>query len=148
MLSRHRPLIERLAATHGLNPRLVEAFVFVESSDQQEAISFEPHIYDLLLTKCPHLSPTERMQQATSWGLLQVMGMVARERGFTRCCVELCRDPEVGLRVGMSHLAWLVTRAKDQDEMIRAYNAGLGGARKGRGGAYLQKVQRMYATLT
>jgi soluble lytic murein transglycosylase-like protein len=86
-------------------------------------------------------------KRSTNWGLLQVTGMVARERGFTGCCVELCRDPEMGLRVGMSHLTWLATRAKDRDEMVRAYNAGLAGARKGRGGAYLRKVLRMYASL-
>jgi hypothetical protein len=140
--------IERLAPAYSLEPRLVEAILWVKSSDHPESIRFEPHIYDRLLTAYPHLSPTERMQQATSWGLLQVMGMVCCERGFTGCCVELCRDPEGGLRVGMSHLAWLATRAKDRDEMIRAYNAGSGGAQKGRGGAYLQKVQRMYAALT
>jgi hypothetical protein len=33
------------------------------------------------------------------------------------------------------------------DELIRSWNAGLGGARKGRGGEYLQKVQGTYASL-
>jgi hypothetical protein len=134
--SRYRVIIERLAPAYDLEPRLVEA------------IRFEPHIYDRLLTTGPHLSPTERMQQATGWDRLQAMGMVARERGFTACCVELCRDPEVGLRLGMSPLGWLAKKAKDREEMIRAYNAGVGGARKGRGGASLPRVQRMDAALT
>jgi soluble lytic murein transglycosylase-like protein len=147
MLSRHRPLIERLAATHGLNPRLVEAFVFVESSDQAQAIRFEPHIYELLTTKLPHTPPTERMQQATSWGLMQVMGMVARERGYQGTCVALCVDPELALTLGCKQLAHLKARTSSEDEMIRAYNTGLGGAKKGRGAEYLAKIRHAAAKL-
>jgi hypothetical protein len=85
------------------------------------------------------------MQQATSWGLLQVMGMVARERGYTGPCVALCHDPELALTLGMQQLAWLKVRTASEDAMIRAYNAGLQGAKKGRGGVYLAKVRHAAA---
>ena len=147
MLSKYRPLIERLAARHGLNPRLVEAFVFVESSDQAQAIRFEPHIYDLLATKFPHTSPTERMQQATSWGLMQMMGMVARERNYHGTCVALCVDPELALTLGMKQLAHLKARTTSEDDMIKAYNVGLGGIKKGRGAEYLAKIRHAAAKL-
>jgi hypothetical protein len=44
-------------------------------------------------------------------------------------------------------LAWLGECTRDRDERIRSWNAGLGGARKGRGGEYLQRVQGAYARL-
>jgi soluble lytic murein transglycosylase-like protein len=43
--------------------------------------------------------PTESRARAFSWGLMQVMGQVAREHGFTCALASLC-DPPVGLEVG------------------------------------------------
>jgi soluble lytic murein transglycosylase-like protein len=50
------------------------------------------------------LGLTEFFAQSTSWGLLQIMGAAARERGFkARYLSELC-DPEVNLMFGIKHL--------------------------------------------
>ena len=50
------------------------------------------------------LGNTEFMAQSTSWGLLQIMGAAARERGFkARYLSELC-DPEANLIWGIKHL--------------------------------------------
>ena len=49
--------------------------------------------------------------------------------------------------VRAQHLAWLAERTRDRDELIRSWKAGLGGARQGHGGEYLQKVQGAHASL-
>jgi hypothetical protein len=48
---------------------------------------------------------------------------------------------------GRSALAWLAERTRDRNELIRSWKADFGGARKGRGGEYLQKVEGAYASL-
>lgn len=64
--------------------------------------------------------------QQASWGLMQVMGAVARERGFMgRFLSELC-DPPVGLEYGCRHLAAYLKRFKEPYPALEAYNGGPG----------------------
>lgn len=51
------------------------------------------------------LGPTEFHAQSASWGLLQIMGAVAREYGFGGSMPELC-DPELNIRLATKYL-WL-----------------------------------------
>ena len=53
---------------------------------------------------------TELLHQQTSVGLLQIMGAVARERGFRDWLTELC-DPAVNLEWGCKHLRWMLDHA-------------------------------------
>jgi len=64
------------------------------------------------------LIQTELLAQQTSWGLMQIMGATARERGFADnnyhynasnkgWLTELC-DPQVNLEWGCRHLRWMV----------------------------------------
>jgi len=55
---------------------------------------------------------TELLGQQTSWGLLQIMGAVARERGFKGWLTELC-DPTVNLEWGCRHLRWMLDHPLD-----------------------------------
>jgi len=50
---------------------------------------------------------TELLFQQTSWGLMQIMGAVARERGFRGWLTELC-DPATNLEWGCRHLCWMI----------------------------------------
>lgn len=61
--------------------------------------------------------------QRTSWGLLQVMGALARELHLTGSFSGLF-DPEVGLDYGLRHLARLRARYGDMDLALAAYNTG------------------------
>jgi len=75
---------------------------------------------------------TERILQRTSWGLMQIMGAVARERGFRGWLTELC-DPQANLEWGCKHLRWMIDhnnayglpdyRIKPED-LAAAWNAG------------------------
>ncbi|HEX7048581.1 MAG TPA: lytic transglycosylase domain-containing protein [Longimicrobiales bacterium] len=86
--------------------------------------------------------------QQASIGLMQVMGAVAREEGFTAVSLlELC-DPAANLTVGCRHLRRLVLWADGNLEMAAAaYNAGRGGWDSAAGQAYAQKVLRAIAQM-
>jgi len=61
---------------------------------------------------------TEKFCQQTSWGLCQIMGAVARERGYRGWLTELC-DPATNLEWGCRHLRWMIEHAGDYGiEMI------------------------------
>lgn len=65
--------------------------------------------------------------QAASWGLMQVMGAVARERGYRGPYLTALLDPETALHYGCAHLASLRDRHHaryDWPGVIAAYNAG------------------------
>lgn len=61
--------------------------------------------------------------QQASWGLIQVMGAVAREHGFRGVYfTDLC-EPEIGLEFGCRLLARLLAR-NDVEDAVSAYNWG------------------------
>lgn len=69
-------------------------------------------------------SDAEWWCQQMSWGLMQVMGAVARERGFAGDFLsELC-EPAVGLEFGCRVLASNIKRWGSEQRAIAAYNAG------------------------
>lgn len=67
---------------------------------------------------------TEKIHQATSWGLMQVMGTVARELGYEGHLPALCL-PEIGLFYGVKKLKkCLSVPGRSVMDAIAAYNAG------------------------
>ena len=104
-----------------------------ESSGSKYAIRYEPAflrryvertIEDPTLTTCGH-TITEKISRATSWGLMQVMGLVARENGFKgKFLSQLC-NPKIGLDIGCTHFAKLLRRHNgDHVRGLLAYNGG------------------------
>jgi soluble lytic murein transglycosylase-like protein len=147
MRSRYRDLIQTLAQKHQLDPWLVEAIVFTESSDNPFAIRYEPHFRDWLSRQGLNLTRQDEVFRSISWGLMQVMGQVAVERGFGGHFLSELLEPDVGVEFGCRQLAWLSQKAIDLDEMVCAYNTGLGNARRGQGMEYLAKVKLNYERL-
>lgn len=96
-------LAQRTAETHELWPELVCAIVEQESAWNPWALRYEPAFYDKYVA--PQIARgeiaevTESRARAFSWGLMQVMGQVAREHGFTGALASLC-DPAIGLEIG------------------------------------------------
>ncbi len=144
-------LIQSTAARHGLEPALVAAIVQVESGGNAYAWNPEPHyrwFWDVrrnrpfrtltpveISGEVPPLDfPTlagdrdqEWWAQQASWGLMQVMGAVAREMGFTRKYLTQLTDPEDSLEYGCRKLLQLRGRfekAHGIEGVIAAYNAG------------------------
>lgn len=96
------------------------------------AVRYEPAFYERYVDdELKNSDPTEARCRAMSWGLFQVMGQVARERGFGgKFLPKLC-DPETNARIARKHLLWGKQRGDGTwDQALAAYNGGLGGNRE------------------
>jgi soluble lytic murein transglycosylase-like protein len=127
---------------------LLRAIVWVESAGNPYAMRYEPHyrwLYNVRegepVVVRPEDAPgpagfggpgvvskyTEYVGQKTSWGLMQVMGAVAREYGFRGFFPALC-EPYWGINMGCKHLHKLKSRWRLKDnqlvELATAYNTG------------------------
>jgi hypothetical protein len=98
----------------------VLAFCTVESSLNEWAYRYEPG-YKWIVGET--LTPSERIGQMISWGLMQVMGGVAREHGMVGPFPQLC-DPAIGLRYGLLHLRKYWAKHRNWPDTIASYNAG------------------------
>src|SRR5713226_1785570 len=97
-------LARTIAAQHALPPALVCAVVEQESAWNSYAIRYEPAFRTRYVAPLG-LPSTEEIARSISWGLMQVMGQVAREHGFTgRFLAALC-EPATGLDAGCQVLA-------------------------------------------
>ena len=116
------PLIAAAAATHGLPVNLVKALCHTESAFDPWAFRHEAG-YRWLVGDKLTMSITERIGQMSSWGLMQVMGAVAREYGYAGPFPQLC-DPVIGLEYGCRHFARYVAKYPTWPDAIASYNAG------------------------
>lgn len=99
-------LAHQAAEGHGLDPALVKAVCHHESGNwQQWAVRYEPGFYNRYIMSMSGLSQTEKTMRATSFGLMQVMGQVAREFGFDEPYLTALLDPIQGLEYGCKKLA-------------------------------------------
>lgn len=127
-----QPLIETYAGKHHLPPEIVFGIVLTESAGNPWAIRFEPAFLDRYVPDDPELFgpvsvETERIARATSWGPMQIMGQVARERGFERAFLSALCQPDLGIDMGCAQLAYFRSRFEAEhgfDAVIAAYNAG------------------------
>jgi soluble lytic murein transglycosylase-like protein len=123
-----QPELEQLARTvaqaHGLDQSLFLALIENESSWNPWAFRFEPAFLKTYLHDSP-FSASETQARATSFGLAQVLGQVAREYSFTgKFLTELC-DPETGLKYGAMKLRDCMKRANgDERDALLRYNGG------------------------
>lgn len=123
---------------YSLPPGVLQAMAWQESKMDPEAQRYEPGFYARYIQDrpkddlgghwpSPGLMPEaeERAARATSYGLLQVMGQVARELGFVGISLHfaLC-DPETGVKFGAQHFSNKLKRYKDLGAALSAYNAG------------------------
>lgn len=143
-------LVSAAAAKHGLFPALVWGLVKAESSGNPWAWNPEPHyryLWDLnlwgpfrALTAAERISEipprdftaprgvpldAEWQGQQASWGLMQVMGAVARELGYSEPFLTGLCQPETGLDYGCLYLARQMKAYDGQAHLaVAAYNAG------------------------
>jgi hypothetical protein len=84
--------------------------------------------------------------QQASWGLMQIMGAVARENGFTGKFLNALHDPVVNIEIGCKHLAGYVKRffpAYGWEGVLRAYNGGPYAATHNSNPAYPPKIRAL-----
>ena len=140
------------ALYYKIDEKIVKSIIVVESSGKTYAQRYEPNY--IYLWDCKSQKPymlsnrskipddfyaqakngsamstreTEFHGQKTSWGLMQVMGAVAREYGFDGYLAELC-IPNIGIDYGCRHFSSYVKRYRHSQtalhDAIAAYNAG------------------------
>lgn len=92
-------LARDIAARNELDPAIVCAVIEQESAWDPRAMRYESAFRGRYVSPLG-LPPTEEIARSISWGLMQVMGQVAREHGFAgKFLSELC-EPEVGIGIG------------------------------------------------
>src|SRR5580692_9066457 len=96
-------LARTAAEKHMLDPALVCAVVEQESGWDTHAIRYEPGFRTRYVAPLA-LPPSEEIARSISWGLMQLMGQVAREHGFTGKFLSALCDPAVGLDLGCTAL--------------------------------------------
>lgn len=160
--------ITAAALSVDLDPRIVRALITVESGGNTWAWNPEPkyrYLWDVRSGKpFRALSPGEASSefppsdfpclagdpdqewwgQQASFGLMQVMGAVAREMGFKGAYLTQLCEPSINLRYGCQKLAAdLKWAGGDVRAMLASYNGGRGGNSPGgilRNAAYADKV--------
>ena len=96
-------MVQQVAAAHELDPALVCAVIEQESCWNPWAMRYEPAFfakYVASLYTNNKVSATEAYARGFSWGLMQVMGQVAREAGFDSPFLSALCDPEQGIAIG------------------------------------------------
>jgi len=143
--------IDRYSYAMQLSATLIRAISTVESSLDPWKVRYEPswkyafntqkYADELGITE-----QTERSLQSHSWGLMQIMGSVAREHGYTGPLQRLS-ELDLGLFHGCFHIVKLHMRYNDPTDIIAAYNAG--SAIKGADGKYVNQnyVDRVLALM-
>ena len=107
-------LARTAAAQHSLDPALICAIVEQESAWDPHAIRYEPAFRTRYVAPLG-LPPTEEVARSISWGLMQVMGQVAREHGFTAKSLAALCDPATGLAIGCAVFAAKLHAANNSD---------------------------------
>ena len=132
-----KEIIKQKADEFGIDYNLVLSFCIVESSGNPRATRYEANFYKKYIVPLNLPSP-EGTKRATSWGLMQIMGQVAREKGFKGKFEELF-DPAVNLFWSLKHLKHFIKQyAPNLDDAIVSYNAG--SPRHKQDGTYVNQV--------
>jgi len=121
-------LARKAAIAQSLDPALVCALVEQESGWNPWAIRYEPAFfskYVATLYTNNKIAATEAYARGFSWGLMQVIGQVAREFGFDALFLSALCDPEQGLAVGCKVLRKKFdAMAGDTTRALLAWNGG------------------------
>jgi soluble lytic murein transglycosylase-like protein len=121
-------LARKAAASQSLDPGLVCAVIEQESGWNPWAIRYEPLFFSKYVASLytnNKISASEAYARGFSWGLMQVMGQVAREAGFDALFLSALCDPEQGLAVGCKVLRKkLDAAAGDTTRALLDWNGG------------------------
>ena len=121
-------LARKAAAAQALDPALVCAVVEQESAWNPWAMRYEPAFfakYVAPLYTNNKVGATEAYARGISWGLMQVMGQTAREKGASSLYLSTLCDPAVGLAVGCRILRQKLEAAGgDAAKALLAWNGG------------------------
>lgn len=156
----HWPAIQVAARAHQLDPLLVAAVVLQESGANADGFRHERNFWNRYLKRLPEWAGTNPRRVSSSYGLMQVMYPVARERGLAKDVPpERLFEPDVALEFGCRQLRYVMdwvdahfAQIPGQDRLraaLASYNGGLQGpnALRPDNRAYADSVLRRYAAL-
>lgn len=113
-----------VAERHGLDSALVCAVIEQESGWDPNAIRFEPSFRERYVAPLG-FSATEEISRSMSWGLMQVLGQVARERGYKANSLAGLCDPSTNMEIGCVVLSHKLTAADgDASAGLLLWNGG------------------------
>lgn len=137
-----------------IEPELLMAIAKTESGLNPNTARYEPrwqyHLDVTTWAKKLRISrDTEKVLQSISWGLMQVMGTVARENGFDKHLTQLI-NPNYNVLIAIRKLEYLDRKYDSIEEIVSAYNQGW--PRKDEDGnfvncRYVSMVMGFYKTL-
>lgn len=130
-MQEYSDIINQVANQLGLDPILIQAIIMQESAGDTWARRFEKSYFDRerfldpeRFAEASHLSVnTEKVDQSTSWGLMQIMGVVAREVGYSGKLAKLL-IPERGIFWACKKLQLLTHKYQKLEDIIASWNAG------------------------
>lgn len=98
-------LAKQTAQKYRLDPVLVCAVCEQESGWDTFSMRFEPRFLARYVVPLALTNPTEEHARSISWGLMQLMGQVARELKWPGRYLSTLCEPQIGLELGCQHLA-------------------------------------------
>lgn len=127
-------IIEQSKLT-GISPMLMAAVIHQESSGNPWAVRYEPAFERRYLSSKTRSSlegyvpklctlDTEIKMRATSYSLMQILGQVARERGFKGEFLTELLDPKVNLKWGAEYLQTLLLKHQNTEKALLRWNGG------------------------
>lgn len=117
-------LARTIAVHQGLPPSLVCAVIEQESAWNPYAMRYEPAFRTRYVAPL-RLPDTEEIARSISWGLMQVMGQVARENGYIERFLPALCDPATGIRTGCIVLGRkMATASGDVSRALGLWNGG------------------------
>jgi soluble lytic murein transglycosylase-like protein len=121
-------LAKQSAARHNLDAALVCAIIEQESAWNPTALRYEALFfakYVAPLYTNNKISATEAYARGFSWGLMQVMGQVARENAYTAPFLSQLCDPVDALEIGCRVLTKkLAAASNDVPRALQLWNGG------------------------
>ena len=158
MRTAHDQMIKQLCDSQfpTVDPALVQAIVCQESGGDSAAIRFEFHYYEnaVVRKEAKQFSrdnkgiptyETELVARSLSYGLMQIMGQVAREGGLKDRYLTVLIDPQTNLEVGIGLLARRLRYTKfdgDIPWVIKSWNAGMGCRKPSADDSYVTSVMK------
>ena len=140
-------LVRDVAAARSLDPALVCAVIEQESGWNPWAMRYEPAFFTRYVAPLytnNKISASEAYARGFSWGLMQVMGQVAREHGFAANFLSALCEPAAGLDVGCAVLAAKLAVAQgDVPRALALWNGGANAAYAAEVVARMEKYRRM-----
>lgn len=121
-------IIEEHAKLFDLDANLIKAIIKIESNFDTFALRYEKNFRYLVnpqrfAIRFNVTTETETALQRFSYGLMQIMGAVAREHNFPNRLMELL-DPINNIMYGCMHLAKFKKKYPEMSDYVSSYNQG------------------------